>query len=97
MAESSRVAGECCRLRRRGLRRRRPRGHSRGVRGSHPPGRRDELRRLRPLGPRLLLSYMYDGQWLRNRNEASTTTDGYPVDVVATLPAGWSGAFALYL
>jgi len=36
--------------------------------------------------PQVSLSYMYDGQWSKNRNEASMTADGYSVGVVVTLP-----------
>jgi outer membrane protein len=36
--------------------------------------------------PQVALSYMYDGQWSRNRSEASTTANGYAVGVVVTLP-----------
>jgi len=36
--------------------------------------------------PQVALSYMYDGQWSKNRGETSTTADGYSVGVVVTLP-----------
>ena len=36
--------------------------------------------------PQVALSYMYDGQWSKNRSEASTTANGYSVGVVVTLP-----------
>ncbi len=36
--------------------------------------------------PQVSVSYMYDGQWSKNRNESSTTADGYSVGVVVTLP-----------
>ena len=36
--------------------------------------------------PQVSLSYMYDGQWSRNRNDPSTTANGYSVGVVVTLP-----------
>ena len=36
--------------------------------------------------PQVSLSYMYDGQWSKNRGEASATADGYSVGVVVTLP-----------
>jgi outer membrane protein TolC len=36
--------------------------------------------------PQVSVSYMYDGQWSKNRNETSTTADGYSVGVVVTLP-----------
>ena len=36
--------------------------------------------------PQVGLSYMYDGQWLKNRSESSTTANGYSVGVVVTLP-----------
>ena len=36
--------------------------------------------------PQVSVSYMYDGQWSKNRSEASTTADGYSVGVVVTLP-----------
>lgn len=36
--------------------------------------------------PQVALSYMYDGQWAKNRNESSMTADGYSVGVVVTLP-----------
>lgn len=36
--------------------------------------------------PQVGLSYMYDGQWLKNRTENSTTANGHSVGVVVTLP-----------
>ena len=36
--------------------------------------------------PQVAVSYMYDGQWAKNRNESSMTADGYSVGVVVTLP-----------
>jgi len=36
--------------------------------------------------PQVALSYMYDGQWSKNRNESSMTADGYSVGLVVTLP-----------
>ncbi len=36
--------------------------------------------------PQVSVSYMYDGQWSKNRSEASTTADGYSVGLVVTLP-----------
>jgi outer membrane protein len=36
--------------------------------------------------PQVSLSYMYDGQWSKNRNESSMSADGYSVGVVVTLP-----------
>ncbi len=36
--------------------------------------------------PQVALSYMYDGQWSKNRSETSTTANGYSVGVVVTLP-----------
>ena len=36
--------------------------------------------------PQVSLSYMYDGQWSKNRSDASMTADGYSVGVVVTLP-----------
>lgn len=36
--------------------------------------------------PQVSLSYMYDGMWSKNRNEASMTADGYSVGLVVTLP-----------
>jgi outer membrane protein TolC len=36
--------------------------------------------------PQVSVSYMYDGQWSKNRNEPSATADGYSVGVVVTLP-----------
>ena len=36
--------------------------------------------------PQVAVSYMYDGQWAKNRNDPSTTADGYSVGVVVTLP-----------
>lgn len=36
--------------------------------------------------PQVGLSYMYDGQWFKNRNESSATVNGYSVGVVVTLP-----------
>ena len=36
--------------------------------------------------PQLSVSYMYDGQWSKNRNEPSATADGYSVGLVLTLP-----------
>jgi outer membrane protein TolC len=36
--------------------------------------------------PQVSVSYMYDGQWSKNRNDASTTADGYSVGLVVTLP-----------
>ena len=36
--------------------------------------------------PQVSLSYMYDGMWSKNRNEASMTAVGYSVGVVVTLP-----------
>ena len=36
--------------------------------------------------PQVSLSYMYDGQWSKNRNESSSTANGYSVGVVVTLP-----------
>ena len=36
--------------------------------------------------PQVSLSYMYDGMWSKNRNEASMTADGHSVGVVVTLP-----------
>jgi outer membrane protein len=36
--------------------------------------------------PQVSLSYMYDGQWAKNRNESSMSADGYSVGVVVTLP-----------
>jgi outer membrane protein len=36
--------------------------------------------------PQVSLSYMYDGQWSKNRNDPSTTANGYSVGVVVTLP-----------
>ena len=36
--------------------------------------------------PQVALSYMFDGQWSKNWNEASTTSNGYSVGVVVTLP-----------
>jgi len=36
--------------------------------------------------PQVSVSYMYDGQWSKNRNESSVTADGYSVGVVVTLP-----------
>lgn len=36
--------------------------------------------------PQVSLSYMYDGQWSKNRGETSATADGYSVGVVVTLP-----------
>lgn len=36
--------------------------------------------------PQVALSYMYDGQWSKNRDESSMTANGYSVGVVVTLP-----------
>jgi outer membrane protein len=36
--------------------------------------------------PQVSVSYMYDGMWSKNRNEASMTADGYSVGLVVTLP-----------
>ena len=36
--------------------------------------------------PQVSLSYMYDGQWSKSRNESSMTGDGYSVGLVVTLP-----------
>ena len=36
--------------------------------------------------PQVSVSYMYDGQWSKNRNMSSTTADGYSVGLVVTLP-----------
>jgi outer membrane protein TolC len=36
--------------------------------------------------PQVSLSYMYDWAWAKNRNEPSTSDDGYSVGVVVTLP-----------
>src|SRR5262249_37294374 len=36
--------------------------------------------------PQVSLSYMYDGQWSKNRNESSMSDNGYSVGVVVTLP-----------
>ena len=36
--------------------------------------------------PQVAVSYMYDGQWSKSRNESSATADGYSVGVVVTLP-----------
>ena len=36
--------------------------------------------------PQVSVSYMYDGVWSKNRNEASMTADGYSVGLVVTLP-----------
>jgi len=36
--------------------------------------------------PQVSVSYMYDGQWSKNRSETSTAADGYSVGVVVTLP-----------
>ena len=36
--------------------------------------------------PQVAVSYMYDGQWSKGRNDPSTTADGYSVGVVITLP-----------
>jgi outer membrane protein len=36
--------------------------------------------------PQVSVSYMYDGQWSKNRNEPSATADGYSVGVAVTLP-----------
>ncbi len=36
--------------------------------------------------PQVALSYMYDGQWSKNRSESSMTANGYSVGVVVTLP-----------
>ena len=36
--------------------------------------------------PQVSVSYMYDGQWSKNRNDPSMTADGYSVGVVLTLP-----------
>ena len=36
--------------------------------------------------PQVSVSYMYDGQWAKTRNESSTTADRYSVGLVVTLP-----------
>jgi outer membrane protein len=36
--------------------------------------------------PQVAVSYMYDGQWSKSRNDPSMTADGYSVGVVITLP-----------
>jgi outer membrane protein len=36
--------------------------------------------------PQVGLSYMYDGQWMKNRGDSSATANGYSVGVVVTLP-----------